>query len=53
MSNNEGMKNVTALEVFMIGAITKLGAIVVTYPLLAVKSRLKAKQEIGGNKYMQ
>lgn len=52
-SNKEGLKNVTALEVFILGAIAKLGATVVTYPLLVVKSRLQAKQEIGGNKAMQ
>ncbi|KAH9303025.1 hypothetical protein KI387_014608, partial [Taxus chinensis] len=51
--NKEGLKNVTALEVFILGAIAKLGATVVTYPLLVVKSRLQAKQEIGGNKTMQ
>ncbi|GER50711.1 mitochondrial substrate carrier family protein [Striga asiatica] len=30
-------------------AVAKLGATVCTYPLLVVKSRLQAKQEIGGN----
>uniref|UniRef100_A0A0E0M360 Peroxisomal membrane protein n=1 Tax=Oryza punctata TaxID=4537 RepID=A0A0E0M360_ORYPU len=42
-------KNLTAMEVFLLGAIAKLGATVVTYPLLVVKSRLQAKQEIGRN----
>ncbi|XP_044982344.1 peroxisomal nicotinamide adenine dinucleotide carrier-like [Hordeum vulgare subsp. vulgare] len=42
-------KNITAMEVFLLGAIAKLGATVVTYPLLVVKSRLQAKQEIGRN----
>ncbi|XP_060186800.1 peroxisomal nicotinamide adenine dinucleotide carrier-like [Lycium barbarum] len=42
-------KNITALEVFVIGAFAKLGATVCTYPLLVVKSRLQAKQEISGN----
>lgn len=42
-------KNLTAVEVFLLGAIAKLGATVVTYPLLVVKSRLQAKQEIGRN----
>ncbi|KAK4371046.1 hypothetical protein RND71_010521 [Anisodus tanguticus] len=42
-------KNITAFEVFVIGAIAKLGATVCTYPLLVVKSRLQAKQEISGN----
>ncbi|CAL4913357.1 unnamed protein product [Urochloa decumbens] len=42
-------RNLTAMEVFLMGAIAKLGATVVTYPLLVVKSRLQAKQEIGRN----
>ncbi|KAK6228816.1 Mitochondrial substrate/solute carrier - like 10 [Theobroma cacao] len=48
-NNKHGLKNVTALEVFALGALAKLGATVTTYPLLVVKSRLQAKQEIGGN----
>ncbi|PPS02121.1 hypothetical protein GOBAR_AA18546 [Gossypium barbadense] len=36
-------------KVFLLGALAKLGATVTTYPLLVVKSRLQAKQEIGGN----
>ncbi|KAL5710411.1 hypothetical protein ACHQM5_020974 [Ranunculus cassubicifolius] len=44
---------VTALEVFLPGAIAKFGATVVTYPLLVVKSRLQAKQVTGGDKRMQ
>ncbi|OMO66659.1 hypothetical protein CCACVL1_21032, partial [Corchorus capsularis] len=47
-ANKQGVKNVTALEVFLLGALAKLGATVTTYPLLVVKSRLQAKQEIGG-----
>ncbi|XP_010932198.1 peroxisomal nicotinamide adenine dinucleotide carrier isoform X3 [Elaeis guineensis] len=35
--------------VFLLGALAKLGATVSTYPLLVVKSRLQAKQEIGRN----
>ncbi|KAF3446970.1 hypothetical protein FNV43_RR12150 [Rhamnella rubrinervis] len=48
-ANKQGLKNITALEVFLLGALAKLGATVSTYPLLVVKSRLQAKQEIGGN----
>lgn len=48
-ANKHGLKNVSALEVFLLGALAKLGATVTTYPLLVVKSRLQAKQEIGGN----
>ncbi|KAE8709793.1 Peroxisomal nicotinamide adenine dinucleotide carrier [Hibiscus syriacus] len=47
--NKHGLKNVSALEVFLLGALAKLGATVTTYPLLVVKSRLQAKQEIGGH----
>ncbi|OVA17657.1 Mitochondrial substrate/solute carrier [Macleaya cordata] len=49
MSKNAN-KGVTALEVFLLGAVAKLGATVVTYPLLVVKSRLQAKQVTGGDK---
>lgn len=48
-ANRRGVKPVTALEVFLLGALAKLGATVSTYPLLVVKSRLQAKQEIGKN----
>ncbi|KAL5983270.1 hypothetical protein ACLOJK_017354 [Asimina triloba] len=41
---------VSALEAFLLGAVAKLGATVVTYPLLVVKSRLQAKQVKGGDK---
>ncbi|XP_026389587.1 peroxisomal nicotinamide adenine dinucleotide carrier-like [Papaver somniferum] len=41
---------VTALETFLLGAAAKLGATVMTYPLLVVKSRLQAKQVTGGDK---
>jgi len=51
--NKHSLENVSAIEVFVLGAIAKLGATVVTYPLLVVKSRLQAKQEIGGNKALQ
>lgn len=49
-SSKKGNKGVTALEVFLLGALAKLGATVVTYPLLVVKSRLQAKQVSGGDK---
>ncbi|KAJ6720539.1 PEROXISOMAL NICOTINAMIDE ADENINE DINUCLEOTIDE CARRIER [Salix viminalis] len=45
-----GDTGVTALEVFLLGALAKLGATVVTYPLLVVKSRLQAKQSTTGDK---
>lgn len=48
-AKNKDQQNITALEVFVIGAVAKLGATVCTYPLLVVKSRLQAKQEISGN----
>ncbi|CAA0811120.1 Peroxisomal nicotinamide adenine dinucleotide carrier [Striga hermonthica] len=39
--------------IFLLGALAKLGATVVTYPLLVVKSRLQAKQNAGGDKRHQ
>lgn len=51
--NERGLKHVSATEVFILGAIAKLGATVVTYPLLVVKSRLQAKQEGGGHAALQ
>ncbi|KAF6153513.1 hypothetical protein GIB67_027380 [Kingdonia uniflora] len=45
--------NVSAAEFFLIGALAKLGATLVTYPLLVVKSRLQAKQVTGGDKKLQ
>ncbi|CAL0318538.1 unnamed protein product [Lupinus luteus] len=48
-AKKQGNQSVTALEVFLLGALAKLGATVSTYPLLVVKSRLQAKQEIGGS----
>ncbi|PWA98741.1 substrate carrier protein [Artemisia annua] len=46
-------KGVTALEIFLLGALAKLGATVVTYPLLVVKSRLQARQAMGLDKKHQ
>lgn len=48
-AKKQGDTSISALEVFLVGAIAKLGATVSTYPLLVVKSRLQAKQEIGGS----
>ncbi|KAA8534107.1 hypothetical protein F0562_031700 [Nyssa sinensis] len=49
-SSKKGNDGITALEIFLLGALAKLGATVVTYPLLVVKSRLQAKQVTGGDK---
>lgn len=43
-SNMKGAEGLTAVEIFLFGAVAKLGATVATYPLLVVKSRLQAKQ---------
>ncbi|KAK5795565.1 peroxisomal nicotinamide adenine dinucleotide carrier-like [Gossypium arboreum] len=48
--SKQGNNGVTALEIFLLGALAKLGATVVTYPLLVVKSRLQAKQVTTGDK---
>lgn len=45
-SNSKGADGFTALEIFLLGAIAKLGATVVTYPLLVLKARLQAKQSV-------
>ncbi|CAM8958309.1 unnamed protein product [Rhodiola kirilowii] len=50
VSNKRSNQAVTAGEIFLIGALAKLGATLVTYPLLVVKSRLQAKQVTGGDK---
>ncbi|KAK7305839.1 hypothetical protein VNO77_43751 [Canavalia gladiata] len=41
---------VAALEIFLLGALAKLGATVVTYPLLVVKARLQARQDKTGDR---
>ncbi|KAL3732355.1 hypothetical protein ACJRO7_029078 [Eucalyptus globulus] len=46
----KGKSAPTALEIFLLGALAKLGATVVTYPLLVVKARLQAKQATTGDK---
>ncbi|KAH7548200.1 hypothetical protein ACOSP7_032429 [Xanthoceras sorbifolium] len=48
--SNKKDNGVTALEVFLLGALAKLGATVLTYPLLVVKARLQAKQVTTGDK---
>ncbi|XP_074583153.1 peroxisomal nicotinamide adenine dinucleotide carrier isoform X1 [Curcuma longa] len=40
----KGAEGLTALEIFILGAVAKLGATIVTYPLLVVKARLQVKQ---------
>ncbi|CAN1173828.1 Peroxisomal nicotinamide adenine dinucleotide carrier [Linum perenne] len=49
----KGETGITAWEIFLLGALAKLGATVVTYPLLVVKSRLQAKQITTGDKRHQ
>ncbi|OAY80057.1 peroxisomal nicotinamide adenine dinucleotide carrier [Ananas comosus] len=46
-TNSKGADGISALEIFILGAVAKLGATVVTYPLLVVKSRLQIKQRAG------
>ncbi|KHN17849.1 peroxisomal nicotinamide adenine dinucleotide carrier-like [Glycine soja] len=48
--SKKGSNGVTALEIFLIGALAKLGATVVTYPILVVKARLQARQDKTGDK---
>ncbi|XP_010262781.1 PREDICTED: peroxisomal nicotinamide adenine dinucleotide carrier-like isoform X1 [Nelumbo nucifera] len=51
-TSKKGNDGVTALEIFLLGAVAKLGATVVTYPVLVVKARLQAKQVTGGDKML-
>ncbi|KAG4920255.1 hypothetical protein JHK84_049107 [Glycine max] len=48
--SKKGSNGVTALEIFLIGALAKLGATVVTYPILVVKARLQARQDKTGDR---
>ncbi|XP_020211617.1 peroxisomal nicotinamide adenine dinucleotide carrier [Cajanus cajan] len=48
--NQKGSNGVTAVEIFLLGALAKLGATVVTYPLLVVKARLQARQDKTGDR---
>ncbi|OMO76138.1 Mitochondrial substrate/solute carrier [Corchorus olitorius] len=48
--SKQGNTGITALEIFLLGALAKLGATIVTYPLLVVKARLQAKQVTTGDK---
>ncbi|KAL0915180.1 hypothetical protein M5K25_015580 [Dendrobium thyrsiflorum] len=45
-SNTKGAEGLAAFEIFLLGAVAKLGATVVTYPLNVVKARLQAKQAL-------
>ncbi|KAI0502116.1 hypothetical protein KFK09_017062 [Dendrobium nobile] len=45
-STAKGAEGLAAFEIFLLGAIAKLGATVVTYPLNVVKARLQAKQAL-------
>ncbi|PPD81810.1 hypothetical protein GOBAR_DD21261 [Gossypium barbadense] len=51
--SNPDNNGVTALEIFLLGALAKLGATVVTYPLNVVKARLQAKQVATGDRRHQ
>ncbi|GAU39530.1 hypothetical protein TSUD_223000 [Trifolium subterraneum] len=50
LKKGRASNSVTAIEIFLLGAIAKLGATVVTYPLLVVKARLQARQVQNGDK---
>ncbi|XP_042431125.1 peroxisomal nicotinamide adenine dinucleotide carrier-like [Zingiber officinale] len=49
-SKAKGADELTALEIFILGAVAKLGATVVTYPILVVKARLQIKQRLTNDK---
>ncbi|KAL1535434.1 peroxisomal nicotinamide adenine dinucleotide carrier-like isoform X3 [Salvia divinorum] len=46
LSGKKRNRNVTSLEIFLLETLANLGATVVTYPLLVIKSRLQAKQTV-------
>ncbi|XP_039070564.1 peroxisomal nicotinamide adenine dinucleotide carrier-like [Hibiscus syriacus] len=48
-----GNNGITAWEIFLLGALAKLGATGVTYPLNVVKARLQAKQVTTGDQKHQ
>ncbi|XP_065636018.1 peroxisomal nicotinamide adenine dinucleotide carrier-like isoform X3 [Quercus suber] len=48
--NRKGDNGVTAVEIFLLGALAKLRATIVTYRLLVVKSRLQVRQVSTGDK---
>ncbi|XP_061356713.1 peroxisomal nicotinamide adenine dinucleotide carrier-like [Gastrolobium bilobum] len=48
--SKKGSNGATASEIFLLGALAKLGATIVTYPLLVVKARLQARQDETGDK---
>ncbi|CAI8586265.1 unnamed protein product [Vicia faba] len=50
LKKRSASNTVSALQIFLLGAIAKLGATVVTYPLLVVKARLQARQVKNGDK---
>ncbi|KAK8629650.1 hypothetical protein V6N13_078483 [Hibiscus sabdariffa] len=51
--SSPGNSGVTAWEIFLFGALAKLGATAVTYPLNVVKARLQAKQVTTGDQRHQ
>ncbi|GAU39529.1 hypothetical protein TSUD_222990 [Trifolium subterraneum] len=53
LKKRRASNSITALEKSLLGAIAKLGAMVVTYPLLVVKARLQARQVNNGDKRHQ
>ncbi|CAI5483544.1 unnamed protein product [Closterium sp. Yama58-4] len=42
-----GAKSATSTEIFLVGALAKIGATLATYPMLVVKSRLQARHAAG------
>ncbi|GJP84080.1 hypothetical protein CLOP_g14170 [Closterium sp. NIES-67] len=42
-----GAKSATSTEIFLVGALAKIGATLATYPMLVVKSRLQARHTAG------
>ncbi|CAD5184397.1 peroxisomal nicotinamide adenine dinucleotide carrier-like [Musa acuminata AAA Group] len=51
--NTKGAEGFTVHEIFLLGAVAKLGATIVTYPMLVVKARLQVKQGLHDDKRRQ
>ncbi|XP_047958429.1 peroxisomal nicotinamide adenine dinucleotide carrier-like isoform X2 [Salvia hispanica] len=46
LSSDKHNRDATSLEIFLLETLANLGATVMTYPLLVIKSRLQAKQTV-------
>ncbi|KAF3329066.1 hypothetical protein FCM35_KLT06144 [Carex littledalei] len=52
-TNLKGADGLSALEIFFLGALAKLGATIATYPFLVVKARLQVRPKVENDKRRQ